>query len=267
MRFFVCTIKHCHKTIYRQPNLYKSKLVQEKPFMHKPLHITLGVLLASLFLNFSTKPITGWVVHQPMIINVPVIKKVSAADELFSKFSSIGLSRSAFTMAYSGYEQLLKKGTISKSKIITVIDFTKSSTQKRLFILDVVTGKLLLSCLVAHGKNSGQEYATSFSNENESNKSSLGFYTTGNTYIGEHGYSLKLMGCERGINDAAYQRAIVLHGASYVSSDIIKAQGFLGRSFGCPAVPENVCKKIIEIIKNGSCLFIYHSKYKSKIIR
>ena len=162
---------------------------------------------------------------------------------------------------------MVKKGSVVRNNILTVIDFSKSSSQKRLFILNVATGKLLLSSLVAHGKNSGLEYATSFSNVNESNKSSLGFYTTGTTYMGEHGYSLKLNGCERGVNDAAYQRAIVLHGANYVSNDIIKTQGFLGRSFGCPAVPENASKKIIDYIKNGSCLFIYHSKYKSKIIR
>jgi hypothetical protein len=234
--------------------------------MHKILHIAFGAVFVFLSLNFTTKPVKGLIANKVTVIYEPSIKNISTVDALFEKFSSIGLSRNAFGLAYSGYEALVRKGQVSKSNILTIIDFTKSSTQKRLFILNVATGKLLLSSLVAHGKNSGLEYATSFSNENESNKSSLGFYTTGTTYIGEHGYSLKLMGCERGINDAAYQRAIVLHGADYVNNDIIKAQGFLGRSFGCPAVPEQSCKKIIDYIKNGSCLFIYHSKYKSKII-
>lgn len=230
------------------------------------MHITFLVITASLFLNFTTKPTYGLAANTSWHIYEPKVKKLSTVDVLFNKLSSIGLSKTAFSLAYSGYEQLLKKGTISKSNIITIIDFTKSSSQKRLFILNVETGKLLLSSLVAHGKNSGLEFATSFSNENESNKSSLGFYTTANAYIGEHGYSLKLNGCEKGINDAAYQRAIVLHGANYVSNDIVTAQGFLGRSFGCPAVPENLSKKIIDIIKNGSCLFVYHTKYKSKIL-
>jgi hypothetical protein len=234
--------------------------------MLKILHIAFLAVFVLLSLNFTTKPFNSLIANKVIVIYEPSIKNSSTIDVLFEKFSSIGLSKNAFSLAYSGYEQLVKKGTVLKNNILTIIDFTKSSTQKRLFILNISTGKLLLSSLVAHGKNSGVEYATSFSNENESNKSSLGFYTTGGTYVGEHGYSLKLMGCERGINDAAYQRAIVLHGADYVNNDIIKAQGFLGRSFGCPAVPEKTCKKIIDYIKNGSCLFIYHSKYKSKII-
>jgi L,D-transpeptidase catalytic domain len=234
--------------------------------MLKIFHIAFSAVFVVLFSNFTIKPINGLMANEGSLIYVPAVKNLSSADVLFNNFSSIGLSKTAFSLAYSGYEQLVKKGSVVRSNILTVIDFSKSSSQKRLFILNIATGKLLLSSLVAHGKNSGLEYATSFSNENESNKSSLGFYTTGGTYMGEHGYSLKLNGCERGINDAAYQRAIVLHGANYVSNDIIKAQGFLGRSFGCPAVPESVCKKIIDYIKNGSCLFIYHSKYKSKTI-
>ncbi len=235
--------------------------------MLKIVHIAFSAVFIVLFSNFTIKPVNDLMANEGSFIYVPAFKNLSSVDVLFNNFSSIGLSKTAFSLAYNGYEQLVKKGSVVRSNILTVIDFSKSSSQKRLFILNVATGKLLLSSLVAHGKNSGLEYATSFSNANESNKSSLGFYTTGNTYMGEHGYSLKLNGCERGINDAAYQRAIVLHGANYVSNDIIKAQGFLGRSFGCPAVPESASKKIIDYIKNGSCLFIYHSKYKSKIIR
>ncbi len=235
--------------------------------MLKLLYIIFLGFTASSLLSFTTKPINSLAVNTKIEMYAPTTINLTTADILYSKFSFTSLSKDAFSLAYNGYEQLLKNKLVLKNNILTIIDYSKSSTQKRLFILNVATGKLILSSLVAHGKNSGLEFANSFSNENESNKSSLGFYTTANTYEGEHGYSLKLKGCEKGINDAAYQRAIVLHGANYVSTDIINAQGFLGRSLGCPAVPENISKKIIDNIKNGSCLFIYHSKYKSKIIQ
>jgi L,D-transpeptidase catalytic domain len=131
-----------------------------------------------------------------------------------------------------------------------------------LFVLDMNTGKVLFKTFVAHGKNSGLEYATNFSNEEESYKTSLGFFITCNTYNGSNGYSLKLKGCEKGINDKAAERAIVMHGAPYANEDFLDSNGYLGRSFGCPAVPEKMNKKIIDIIKNGSCLFLYHPTKK-----
>jgi hypothetical protein len=194
-------------------------------------------------------------------ISIVAPAKVSSSN-LSTSMINAGVSEDAFNYATQGYNALLQKGQIRKTNIITIIDFSKSSTQKRLYVINIETGKVLLSTLVAHGKNSGQEYATTFSNVNESNKSSLGFYTTGTTYNGEHGYSLKLNGCERGINDAAYQRAIVVHGANYVSNELAQAQGFIGRSLGCPAVPENINKKLIDLIRGGSCLFIYHPNKK-----
>lgn len=117
--------------------------------------------------------------------------------------------------------------------------------------------KLLFSSLVSHGKNSGGNYATSFSNENGSLKSSLGFFLTENTYQGKNGYSLVLNGLEKGINDRAKERAIVIHGAAYSNPSVIASSGRLGRSFGCPALPQAVSKPIINTIKGGSLLFIY----------
>jgi hypothetical protein len=193
---------------------------------------------------------------------VTPINTNNSSTNFFADILNAGVAQVAIDYATMGYNALLQKGLIRKTNILTIVDFSKSSTQKRLHVINIATGKVLLSTLVAHGKNSGLEFATSFSNENESNKSSLGFYTTGSTYNGEHGYSLKLQGCERGINDAAYQRAIVIHGADYVSNDIVQAQGFLGRSLGCPAVPINVNKKLIDLIKGGSCLFVYHPNKK-----
>ena len=152
---------------------------------------------------------------------------------------------------------LIAQGKLVNDSILAVIDFSLPSSVKRLFILDTRHFKLLHVSLVAHGKNSGTAMAHSFSNQPKSFKSSPGFYITGNTYNGYNGYSLKLEGIERGINDNAFERAIVMHGANYVSQAFVDAQGFVGRSEGCPAVPMNEAKPIINMLKDGSCLFIY----------
>ena len=167
----------------------------------------------------------------------------------------------AFRQAVAGYNLIKQK---SKS-ILTLIDFTKPSTEKRLFVFDMEQKKMLYSSVVSHGKNSGENYATSFSNEVGSYKSSLGFYLTGNTYQGKNGYSLLLDGLEKGINDRARERAIVVHGAAYANPSVCKS-GRLGRSFGCPALPQALTKPIINTIKGGSVLFIYanNKEYMAK---
>lgn len=162
-----------------------------------------------------------------------------------------------FKKAMEGFYALKQKGQIQKD-ILTVIDFSLSSTKKRLWVIDLSSNTVLYNSLVSHGMNSGGEFAKSFSNSPSSNKSSLGFYTTGETYNGKHGLSLKLDGQERGINSNARSRAVVMHGAAYANPSILKSQGFLGRSQGCPAIPENLKKKIIQTIKGKSCIFIYH---------
>lgn len=162
------------------------------------------------------------------------------------------LTYKAFEQAISGHEKI----EVSNSDIITIIDFTKPSTEKRLFVIDLKKRELLYSSVVAHGRNSGENYATSFSNENGSYKSSLGFYVTEKTYQGGNGYSLVLNGLEKGINDKAKERAIVMHGADYCNTSITKS-GRLGRSFGCPALPHSVNKPIIDAIKGGTLLYIY----------
>lgn len=173
-----------------------------------------------------------------------------------------GISREVFELALKGYNKLLQKRLIRNKNILTLIDFSKPSNKKRLYVIDIKRNKILHQSLVAHGRNSGLEYATNFSNDNDSHKSSLGFYITANSYIGEHGYALKLKGCEKGFNDKAFARAIVIHGSDYVNEDFLKSNGFLGRSFGCPALPQKLNKKIIDVIKNGSCIFVYHPTKK-----
>ncbi len=175
--------------------------------------------------------------------------------------SSFGLPQAAFNMALTGWEKLKAKGIVNKN-IIAICDFTQSSTQKRLYIVDLEQQKLLFNTLVAHGKNTGEEFARHFSNEPSSYKSSLGFYATKQTYEGEHGLSLKLQGLEKGFNDKAEERAIVLHGANYVCSNFVCEQGRLGRSWGCPAVSYEEHEAIINTLKDGSCLFIYYPDKK-----
>lgn len=167
-----------------------------------------------------------------------------------------GLSEEAFDYAYRGYRHLVDKKKIDQSGYLTICDFSQSARQKRLYIIDLANDKIIMNTYVAHGHNSGGVYATRFSNKLSSKQSSLGFYVTKNTYRGENGLSLRMEGLEPGFNDKAYRRAIVLHGADYIG------EGSTGRSYGCPAVPKNESKTIINTIKNGTCLFIYHPEKK-----
>ena len=170
---------------------------------------------------------------------------------------ALGLTQEAFDYALKGYEYLKDAGKLENENILTIADFSLPSSQKRLFVLDMDNGRLLYHTYVAHGRNSGKEYANQFSNQPESFKSSLGFYVTKNTYVGKHGFSLRLEGKEKGINDNAMARAIVMHAADYVDKKFIAMQGYIGRSLGCPALPKEVYKPILSKIKDGSCLFIY----------
>lgn len=166
------------------------------------------------------------------------------------------LSAKIYTLALHGYQKLVEGKKITR-RLLTIVDFSKPSTEKRLFVINMETGKLVLNSLVAHGRNSGENIASRFSNANGTHQSSLGFYITGSTYTGSNGYSLKLKGLEPGFNDKAENRAIVMHGAPYVCEEVIRNTGRLGRSWGCPAVSLKEHKQIIDLVKGGSCLFIY----------
>lgn len=181
---------------------------------------------------------------------------------------SMELSREAYTFALKGYENLLAQGAIAKQDVLSIVDFSLPSSKKRLFIVNLHTGKLLFNTYVSHGRNSGKEQATKFSNDINSFQSSLGFYLTGKTYKGEHGFSLRLAGLEKGINDNATDRGIVIHAANYVNEKMAQQRGYIGRSLGCPAVPVKLHKPIIEAIKEGSCLFLYSpdSSYTAKSV-
>lgn len=171
-----------------------------------------------------------------------------------------------YDYAMRGYASLHSAGSFGDRDILTIIDFTLPSTEKRMWVIDLNKRELLYHSLVAHGRKTGELYATNFSNVPESHQSSLGFYITGDTYTGKNGFSLKLHGAEPGINDNAEARAIVMHSAPYVSEEFIRHNGRLGRSYGCPAIPIADHKKLIESISGGTCLYIYYNSdtYLSK---
>jgi hypothetical protein len=186
------------------------------------------------------------------------------------KLEAVGLNPRAFEYAWKGFIQLAQSGKLSNTDYFTICDFSQSSRNKRLYIIDLAQMRVLKNTYVAHGRNSGGEFAQTFSNRPESHKSSLGFYVTGETYMGQHGLSLKMQGVERGINDRALARRIVIHGSSYIGENYLSSNPFSGRSYGCPAIPAAERDEIINTIKNGTCLFIYHpsKQYisKSKIL-
>jgi hypothetical protein len=193
------------------------------------------------------------------------VNTVNDVDQYIKNvYSQIDFSKSkkldyeVFQKAMYGYLNLKNEGNLSNEKeILTVCDFSKSSVERRLWVLDLKANKVLINDYVAHGQGSGEEYATAFSNTSNSHQSSLGFYVTDETYIGKHGESLRLKGMDKGFNSAAYERAVVVHGASYVSEDFIAGQKRLGRSWGCPAVSNQIAGKMINTIKDGTCLFVY----------
>jgi hypothetical protein len=151
-----------------------------------------------------------------------------------------------------------QQGVVERPRTLTVIDYSQPSTKPRLWVLDLATGDVLFEELVAHGQGSGDDLATKFSDEPDSHQSSLGLFLTEETYTGKHGYSLRLEGLEDGVNGRARERAIVIHGAQYVSAGTVSALGRLGRSWGCPALGTDVAKRVIDTIKDGSLIFSYY---------
>ena len=181
-------------------------------------------------------------------------------DSLYSlmQLEDKGLSRSVFFAACKGYEYLLSQNVLIRQGLLTICDYSQRSDKKRLYILDLSEAKVLFNTYVSHGRNSGNDYATSFSNGTESHKSCLGFMRTAETYNGDNGYSMRLDGMEAGFNNNARPRAIVMHGSNYVSASRASNGTVMGRSYGCPAVPAAEARQIINCIKNGSCFFNYY---------
>lgn len=231
--------------------------------------LILPIFVGCLSVSFTLLPGTPAATNSSItaVLTNPVSKVPAAtiASNALTIYKEAGLAESglpeeAFLYAWKGYQYLLKKQLISRDQYLTICDFSQSSSKKRLYIVDVENHELVTNTYVAHGKNSGGEYATHFSNTPESLESSLGFYITRNTYTGKHGLSLRIDGVDPGYNTKAMERTIVIHGAAYVDAARAKAGVMMGRSWGCPAVPAKESASIITTIKNGTCFFIYHPK-------
>jgi hypothetical protein len=216
------------------------------------MRILLILIITFLFTSFNNSTLT-----EKRDLATFTESTVPPKSDYLDLYNSFGLSETiqfkAFEQAIQGWEKIKTKN----KNIITIIDFTLPSTEKRMVVLDLARKQVLFHTIVSHGRNSGEKYATSFSNKHGSYQSSLGFYLTENTYMGGNGFSLRLNGLEKGINDQAKARAVVIHGADYCSEAVIKSTGRLGRSYGCPALPREINDDVINTIKNGTLLYIY----------
>ncbi|MGL5544306.1 MAG: murein L,D-transpeptidase catalytic domain family protein [Cetobacterium sp.] len=213
-------------------------------------------LMLALILGSISTASFGFTLKNPTKTEKKVVQvsKEDTEKKLYREIGLVGkLDYEVFKTALNGYNKIEKR----KKNLLTIIDYSKPSTEKRFFVIDMDRKKILVNSHVSHGKNSGGNIATSFSNTVSSNKSSLGFFLTENTYMGGNGYSLVLNGLEKGINDKAKERYIVIHGADYANPKMAKSLGRLGRSLGCPALPRDISKKTIDMIKNGSVIFAY----------
>ncbi len=205
-----------------------------------------------------TKPVA----HSPAL-NHAKLTRANFDDVIHALYDTIDLSSydlsfEVFRLGMIGFYQLESEGALDRKDLITIIDFEKPSTRKRFYTIDLRNKKVLYHTYVAHGRNTGENKATKFSNIRHSNQSSLGFLITGETYFGSKGFSLRLDGMEKSFNSQVRNRAVVIHAADYVSESWIKRYGRLGRSQGCPALPPSLSKEVINTIKNGTAIFTYY---------
>ncbi|MDX5345726.1 MAG: murein L,D-transpeptidase catalytic domain family protein [Hymenobacteraceae bacterium] len=227
---------------------------------------TFLAIFTLLFLSFTNAATTNYPAPDDPVVKASAVK--FDATLLFDQFlknsyqttglQASGLSLDVFEKALTGYYNLKRNNYLNSEKeLLTIIDFSKKSTEKRLWIVDLKAQKILYNTLVAHGRNTGENIARNFSNLPNSYMSSIGFYVTNETYFGKHGLSLKLDGMDPEYNSNARDRAIVMHGADYATKAFIRQTGRLGRSLGCPALPSDISAEVIELIKDNTCLYIY----------
>jgi len=237
-------------------DLYLCRLMKKNTFIYSAL---LFILLSS----FSTE-------NENKVLNTePEISFSQYVHEFYTCINDKELNSEAFNIALNGYFTLLSQNELLNKKYLTIVDMSVSANEERFFVIDMETQNLVYKSLVAHGRNTGEEFATRFSNKNSSYQTSLGFYKTAETYDGKRGYSMKLDGLEYSNNNAR-DRGVVIHGANYVSEKFIKENIRLGRSLGCPSLPMDSFKGIVDDVKEGSCLFIYYPQkeylLKSKLV-
>lgn len=210
------------------------------------------------FANANSSKLVASANDSGTIDSSSIIKEISVSEKMFNDLhlQDAGLSKQTVDYAIKGYQKLVDSGLVNNPEYLTIVDLSQPSRNKRFYILDMKYDNLVWNTYVAHGKNSGVDMANSFSNKLNSNKSSLGFYVTETTYSGKHGLSLRIDGLEQGFNDNAEARGVVVHGAPYVNTSRVNS-AYMGRSQGCPALPENEYADVINIIKGGSIMFIY----------
>jgi hypothetical protein len=261
--------QHHHHTsvVQRQRDTRRSQRL-----MRRVLPFVASLFLATPLAGPVARSFANASAPKPKVSLAPLSVLETTARTIYTSVGAEqqGLRFEVFQKALTGYLNLRQAGRLNNDQHrLTVVDFDLPSTEKRLWVIDLDAHKVLYHTLVAHGHNSGENEASSFSNTDQSNMSSLGFYVTGQEYEGKHGHSLRLEGLDEGFNTNAAARAVVMHGADYVSEAFIKQNGRLGRSLGCPALPLDQYSQIIDAVKGGSCLFLnktnagYTSKYLS----
>jgi len=226
-------------------------------FVRVTLIIAALALLSTGTVDARGKPTgAGTVRLKPSAANVAA--KPVAAGAAWNSSSLGTIDTNVFGLAISAARCAVRSGAVTDPSTLTVIDYSKPSTEKRLWVFDLRSHEMVYEELVAHGQGSGANVPTLFSNDPETHRTSLGLFVTGDTYVGKNGYSLRLDGLDRGFNDHARERAIVMHGAPYVSAEFAQAQGRLGRSWGCPALRETVARDVIDRVKGGGLIFAYY---------
>ena len=243
----------------------KRKSLRRQRMARRVLPFLASLFLATPLAGPITKSMAGGTSSEVRMPSVALTPVARFDQQLRTTYTALGAEQEGlrfetFAKAMTGYLNLREAGKLAEDKqLLTVVDFDLPSTEKRLWVLDLARNEILFHTLVAHGHNSGENEATSFSNTDQSNMSSLGFYATGGEYEGKHGHSLRLAGLDEGVNTNAAARSIVMHGADYVSEDFIKQNGRLGRSLGCPALPMDQYSQIIDAVNGGTCLFLNKS--------
>lgn len=227
--------------------------------MNKRYLFLVLIFILSTFLYFSNAQ-TGLSKERQLALKKAELNIKELYNELNA--AQYDLSFTAFRYAYIGYQTMKKQHRLNNKELFSIIDFTKDCNSKRFYTIDLEKMKIVYYTYVAHGKKSGERMATSFSDAVESNKSSIGFYITGSTYNGGNGYSLILHGDEKGYNSNLAKRSVVVHTADYANEDYIARNGRMGRSLGCPALPENIYKQVIETIKEKTMIFAYYNDAK-----
>jgi hypothetical protein len=242
----------------------KNPLTMKKTYLFPVLIIMLSLVFFSFAKADKTLPADSGKKDSLAVTNTTATASgLDPAAQLTSSFEenlnldSLGLSKDALDYAIKGYEKLVEEGKVDKDQYLTIVDLSQSSRKKRFYILDTKNNELVWNTYVAHGKNSGLDQASNFSNSFNSEASSLGFYLTKSTYTGKHGMSLRISGLEDGFNDNAEARGVVVHGAPYVNGGRVNS-AYMGRSQGCPALPVDEYAQVINIIKGGSVLFVYY---------